>query len=168
MPYQCGDGLRAAQVLLVGYAAMIAADLTYALVPTAYGASSCLCLLRSLYLQFAGAHMTPTHDIRLVSCSVFQTAVAKVHDARAGMLAGSLFVGVHMALTHGVTLGMVASYIPATEIPGIGRITGTCWSFTDFVFGARPAQGLLRPMHPCSWWLPSLSWHFLDQIVTAG
>lgn len=61
------------------------------------------------------------------------------------MLAGSLFVGVHMALTHGVTLGMVASYIPATEIPGIGRITGTCWSFTDFVFGARPAEGLSQP-----------------------
>ena len=54
----------------------------------------------------------------------------------AGMLAGSLFVGVHMALTHGVTLGMVASYIPATQVPGIGRITGTCWSFTDFIFGA--------------------------------
>lgn len=56
------------------------------------------------------------------------------------MLAGSLFVGVHMALTHGVTLGMVASYIPATEVRGIGRITGTCWSFTDFVFG--------EPRHP--------------------
>ena len=28
-------------------------------------------------------------------------------------------------------------YIPATEVPGIGRITGTCWSFTDFIFGAR-------------------------------
>ena len=56
---------------------------------------------------------------------------------RAGMFAGSLFVGVHMALTHGVTLGMVASYIPATSVPGIGRITGTCWSFTDFIFGVR-------------------------------
>ena len=48
---------------------------------------------------------------------------------------GAAFVGVHMALTHGVTLGMVASYIPATEVEGIGRITGTCWSFTDFIFG---------------------------------
>ena len=51
------------------------------------------------------------------------------------MLVGAAFVGIHMALTHGVTLGMVASYIPATEIKGIGRITGTCWSFTDFIFG---------------------------------
>ena len=56
---------------------------------------------------------------------------------------GAAFVGVHMALTHGVTLGMVASYIPATEIKGIGRITGTCWSFTDFIFGTclSPQQG---------------------------
>ncbi|CAL5224326.1 g6995 [Coccomyxa viridis] len=76
------------QVLLLGYAAMIAADLTFAFMPTVYG-----------------------------------------------MLTGAAFVGVHMALTHGVTLGMVASYIPATEIKGIGRITGTCWSFTDFIFG---------------------------------
>ncbi|CAK0785495.1 hypothetical protein CVIRNUC_008704 [Coccomyxa viridis] len=76
------------QVLLFGYAAMIAADLTFAFLPTVYG-----------------------------------------------MLIGAAFVGVHMALTHGVTLGMVASYIPATEVEGIGRITGTCWSFTDFIFG---------------------------------
>ena len=63
--------------------------------------------------------------------------VSRCTDAlpRAGMLTGAAFVGVHMALTHGVTLGMVASYIPATEVKGIGRITGTCWSFTDFVFG---------------------------------
>lgn len=65
------------------------------------------------------------------------------------MLGGSFFVGVHMALTHGVTLGMVASYIPATEVEGIGRITGTCWSFTDFVFGARhaPLNHWAKPLH---------------------
>ncbi len=66
----------------------------------------------------------------------FGSSVSAYPPARhAGMLTGAAFVGVHMALTHGVTLGMVASYIPATEIKGIGRITGTCWSFTDFVFG---------------------------------
>ena len=52
------------------------------------------------------------------------------------MFVGAAFVGVHMAMTHGVTLAMMASYIPATEVPGIGKISGTCWSFTDFVFGA--------------------------------
>ena len=51
------------------------------------------------------------------------------------MFLGAVLVGVHMALTHGVSLAMVASYIPTTSVPGIGRITGTCWSFTDFVFG---------------------------------
>ena len=30
---------------------------------------------------------------------------------------------------------MIASYIPTGEIPGLGKISGTCWSFTDFVFG---------------------------------
>ena len=68
----------------------------------------------------------------------------------AGMLGGSFFVGVHMALTHGVTLGMVASYIPATEVEGIGRITGTCWSFTDFVFGAPRALQLKHCLLPRS------------------
>ena len=51
------------------------------------------------------------------------------------MFLGATLVGVHMALTHGVSLAMVSSYIPTTTVPGIGRITGTCWSFTDFVFG---------------------------------
>lgn len=30
---------------------------------------------------------------------------------------------------------MIASYIPTGEVPGLGKISGTCWSFTDFVFG---------------------------------
>lgn len=51
------------------------------------------------------------------------------------MYLGSALVGIHMALTHGVTLAMVASYIPTRSIPGIGKVSGTCWSFTDFVFG---------------------------------
>jgi len=39
-----------------------------------------------------------------------------------GVLVGAAFVGVHMALTDGVTLGMVVSYIPATEGKGIGLV----------------------------------------------
>jgi hypothetical protein len=53
----------------------------------------------------------------------------------AGMFLGAAAVGAHMALTHGVTLAMIASYIPTGAVPGIGKISGTCWSFTDFVFG---------------------------------
>lgn len=52
------------------------------------------------------------------------------------MLLGSLMVGIHMAMTHGLTLGMVSAYIPNTKVPGLGRVNGTAWSFTDFVFGA--------------------------------
>ena len=58
------------------------------------------------------------------------------------MMLGAFFVGLHMALTHGVTLGMMGSYIPNVQVPGIGRVNGTCWSFTDFIFGAA--------LDPCS------------------
>ena len=53
----------------------------------------------------------------------------------AGMFLGAVFVGTHMATTHGVTLAMMSSYIPTTQVAGIGRISGTAWSFTDFIFG---------------------------------
>ncbi len=75
-------------VLLTGFAAMLAADAAFALLPTA-----------------------------------------------GGMFLGAACVGAHMALTHGVTLAMIASYIPTGAVPGVGKISGTCWSFTDFVFG---------------------------------
>ena len=45
-----------------------------------------------------------------------------------------------MAMTHGVTLAMMSSYIPTTQVAGIGKISGTAWSFTDFVFGAVYSQ----------------------------
>lgn len=75
-------------VLLAGYAALIAANAAFALIPTI-----------------------------------------------SGLFLGAACVGAHMALTHGVTLAMVASYIPTEPIPGVGKISGTCWSFTDFIFG---------------------------------
>lgn len=52
-----------------------------------------------------------------------------------GMALGALLIGVHMAMTHGVTIGMLSSYIPQTTIPGLGKITGTAWSFTDMLLG---------------------------------
>ncbi len=44
-------------------------------------------------------------------------------------------MGVHMAMTHAICLSMLSAYIPATEVPGLGRVSGTVWSFTDFVLG---------------------------------
>lgn len=58
-----------------------------------------------------------------------------MHFHIAGMFVGALFVGIHMATTHGVTLAMMSSYIPTTQVAGIGRISGTAWSLTDFIFG---------------------------------
>ena len=57
-----------------------------------------------------------------------------------GMFIGAALVGVHMASTHGISLAMLSSYIPATAIPGLGRVSGTAWSFTDFVLGAPRAR----------------------------
>ncbi|KAK9807690.1 hypothetical protein WJX72_006202 [[Myrmecia] bisecta] len=74
--------------LLQGYAAIIAANLAFALVPNT-----------------------------------------------AGMFLGAVFVGLHMAMTHGILLAMISSYIPSTVVPGLGKMSGTCWSFTDFVLG---------------------------------
>lgn len=51
------------------------------------------------------------------------------------MFVGAALVGVHMAMTHGICLSMISAYIPAGEIPGLGRVSGTVWSFTDFVLG---------------------------------
>ncbi|PSC70151.1 MFS transporter isoform B [Micractinium conductrix] len=53
----------------------------------------------------------------------------------AGMVAGALMLGIHMAATHGVSLAMLASYIPAGSLPGLGRIAGTAWSLTDLLLG---------------------------------
>ena len=53
----------------------------------------------------------------------------------AGMMLGAVAVGVHMAMTHAICLSMLSAYIPTTEVPGLGRISGTVWSFTDFVLG---------------------------------
>ena len=48
---------------------------------------------------------------------------------------GAFLLGAHMAMTHGVSLAMLASYIPAHSVPGLGRISGTAWSFTDLLLG---------------------------------
>ena len=57
------------------------------------------------------------------------------HHRVAGMMLGAVAVGVHMAMTHAICMSMLSAYIPATEVPGLGRVSGTVWSFTDFVLG---------------------------------
>lgn len=53
----------------------------------------------------------------------------------AGMFAGASLLGLHMALTHSITVSMVASYMPTGEVKGIGKLSGTAVSFTDFLLG---------------------------------
>jgi MFS family permease len=53
----------------------------------------------------------------------------------AGMVAGCALIGVHMAMTHGVTIGMLSSYIPSGSVKGLGKVAGTAWSFTDAALG---------------------------------
>ena len=88
-----------------------------------------------------GAHMAMTHAICLsmmaVSTSTCNkpTAWQSTFSLGAGMMLGAFAVGAHMAMTHAICLSMMAAYIPATEVPGLGRVSGTVWSFTDFVLG---------------------------------
>ena len=41
-----------------------------------------------------------------------------------GMFAGAAFLGLHMALTHSITVSMIASYMPIGSVPGIGKLSG--------------------------------------------
>ena len=51
------------------------------------------------------------------------------------MFAGAACLGVHMAMTHSITISMVASYMPTGEIKGLGKLSGTAVSFTDLLLG---------------------------------
>ena len=179
------------RVILLGYAAMIGADLAFAFFTSPLGAGlGGQQLARTLQWCCRVVNVSLTADCPcsrtpqsaacartavscppaiLLPCQHLQRPGAETTSQSgclpAGMYFGAGLVGMHMALTHGVTLAMVASYIPTTEVPGIGKVPGTCWSFTDFVFGERcllcalqtqsmPARAcaLCRPYCCCSPW----------------
>ncbi len=52
-----------------------------------------------------------------------------------GMFLGAIFLGFHMAMTHSLTMSMMASYMPVGEIEGVGKLTGTAVSLTDLILG---------------------------------
>ncbi|KDD77011.1 hypothetical protein H632_c40p0 [Helicosporidium sp. ATCC 50920] len=70
-----------------------------------------------------------------IAVLVAANACFALPPSRVAAMAGALLVGVHMALTHGVSVAMLASYIPTGALPGLGRVAGTAWSFTDAVLG---------------------------------
>lgn len=51
------------------------------------------------------------------------------------MFLGAGLLGLHMAMTHSITVSMVAAYMPTGQVPGLGRLSGTAVSFTDFLLG---------------------------------
>ncbi len=74
--------------------------------------------------------MASSEAIKIAAMSSGKVTCDGPHPS-AGMFLGAGLVGVHMASTHGISLAMLSSYIPATPIPGLGRVSGTAWSFTD-------------------------------------
>ena len=52
-----------------------------------------------------------------------------------GMFLGAIFLGFHMAMTHSITMSMMASYMPVGEVAGVGKLTGTAVSLTDLILG---------------------------------
>lgn len=56
----------------------------------------------------------------------------------AGMLVACGFIGVHMGMTHGLTLSMVSSYMPHHKLKGWDRILLQC--AVVLAFRGRPRQ----------------------------
>eukprot|EP00210_Caulerpa_lentillifera_P003227 g3082.t1 len=54
---------------------------------------------------------------------------------RWGMWLGACILALHMAMTHSITLSMIGSYMPTGNVPGVGKLSGTAWSVTDFILG---------------------------------
>ncbi|KXZ46309.1 hypothetical protein GPECTOR_45g179 [Gonium pectorale] len=53
----------------------------------------------------------------------------------AGMFVGAGCIGLHMAMTHAITISMISSYMPTGVVPGVGKLSGTAVSFTDLLLG---------------------------------
>lgn len=52
-----------------------------------------------------------------------------------GMWLGACLLALHMSMTHSITLSMIGSYMPTGNVPGVGKLSGTAWSVTDFILG---------------------------------
>ena len=113
---------------------MVAADLTFAFAPAAFGMFAGAALV--------GVHMALTHgesfstfDFWSLSFSSFSGPLRAKGEKKKKNSPPPPHHEKNPQTLPGVTLAMIASYIPTGEVPGLGKISGTCWSFTDFVFG---------------------------------
>lgn len=76
-----------------------------------------------------------THIICCLCSLSFAACPLLVIPCAPGMFLGASLLGVHMALTHSTGTAMIAQAMPTSYVPGIGKLSGTAVSFTDFLLG---------------------------------
>ena len=59
-----------------------------------------------------------------------------------GMWLGACLLALHMSMTHSITLSMIGSYMPTGNVEGVGKLSGTAWSVTDFILGPSHTSAL--------------------------
>ncbi|GFR51625.1 hypothetical protein Agub_g14052, partial [Astrephomene gubernaculifera] len=96
-------------------------------------------LLTAPLARLSGASVTNRNRLLLVGFAFMVVANAcfglPATASPAGMFAGAACIGLHMALTHAITISMISSYMPTGVIPGVGKLSGTAVSFTDLLLG---------------------------------
>ena len=66
---------------------------------------------------------------------------------KAGMFAACVLIGIHMGMTHGLTLSMLSSYMPKDEVPGVMPAT---WSISVTLLQDHPRRMCPVQLHCCS------------------
>ncbi|GAX82287.1 hypothetical protein CEUSTIGMA_g9716.t1 [Chlamydomonas eustigma] len=96
-------------------------------------------LLTAPLAKFSGKSVRNRKSLLLVGFVMMMGADAcfglDLFATPAGMFLGAALLGLHMALTHSITVSMIASYMPTGEVPGLGKLSGTAVSFTDLLLG---------------------------------
>lgn len=125
--------------LLAGMAALIGADLCFAFLPSWPGECTLDVWRVRTKLCAAGFALKSRswYACRCASSTNQPTVAPSPSHRTPGILSGALLLGLHMAATHGVSVAMLSSYIPAQPVPGLGRLSGTAWALTDLLLGER-------------------------------
>ncbi len=72
----------------------------------------------------------------ILNIGIFSMMIANYLFASTNYLyLGAIFLGLHMSMTHSLTISMLSSNMPTGEIEGIGKISGSVVSFTDCILG---------------------------------
>lgn len=72
----------------------------------------------------------------ILNTGIFMMMIANYIFASTNYLyIGAIFLGLHMSMTHSLTISMLSSNMPTGEVDGIGKISGSVVSFTDCILG---------------------------------